>query len=70
MASWTALAEQTVWISPRAMSFTIVCDACVQEVAADGYGAATVQASLPLEVQRSSIECPRGHRLRVERDGR
>ena len=70
MASWTVLEQQTVWISPRAISFTVVCDACVQVVASDGYGAATVHAFLPLDAQRGSIECPRGHRLRVERDGR
>lgn len=70
MASWTVLEEQTVWISPRAVSFTIVCNACAQEVAADGYGAATVHGFLPLDAQRGSVECPRGHRLRVERDGR
>ena len=35
MASWTVLEEQTVWISPRAVSFTVVCDACAQVVASD-----------------------------------
>ena len=70
MASWTVLEEQTVWVSPRAVSFTVVCDACAQVVASDGFGAATVHGYLPLEAQRSAIECSRGHRLRVERDGR
>jgi hypothetical protein len=70
LASWTVLEEQTVWISPRAVSFTIVCNACAQEVASDGYGAATVHGFLPLDTQRGSVECSRGHHLRVERDGR
>jgi len=70
MASWTVLEEQTVWVSPRAVSFTIVCNACAQVVASDGYGAATVHGFLPLDAQRGAIECARGHRLRVERDGR
>ena len=70
MASWTVLEEQVVWISPRAVTFTVVCDACVQQVAADGYGAATVQGAMALERVRGYIECPRGHTLRVERDGR
>jgi hypothetical protein len=70
VASWTVLEEQAVWISPRAVTFTIVCQACVQQVAIDGYGAATVRAALPLDAYRGTIQCPRGHRLRVERDGR
>jgi hypothetical protein len=70
VASWALLEHQTVWISPRAVSFTIVCNACAELAAADGYGAATVHGFLPLDVQRGSVECPRGHHLRVERDGR
>jgi hypothetical protein len=70
MASWTVLEEQVVWVSPRATSFTVVCDACAQVIAADGYGAATVHGQLPLDYFRGSIECARGHRLRVEREGR
>jgi hypothetical protein len=68
VASWTALDEQIVSISARATSFTVVCSACAQLAVAEGYGAATVHGSLPLEQLRGSLECPRGHRLRVERD--
>jgi len=39
-------------------------------IASDGYGAATVHGYLPLDTQRGSVECARGHHLRVERDGR
>jgi len=38
--------------------------------AGDGYGAAVVQANLALDVLRGTVECSRGHRLRVEREGR
>ena len=70
MASWAVLTEQVVWVSPRATSFSVVCQACAEIVAGDGYGAAIVQGTLPLEVVRGTLECPRGHHLRVEREGR
>jgi hypothetical protein len=70
MASWAMLSEQTVWVSLRATSFSVVCAACAEVAASDGYGAAIVQGSLPLDAQRGTLECPRGHRLRVEREGR
>jgi hypothetical protein len=70
VASWAVLAEQTVWISPRATSFSVVCHACAEIVAGDGYGAAIVQGTLPLDALRGTLECPRGHHLRVEREGR
>jgi hypothetical protein len=68
VASWTLLEEQVVRISARAVSFTVVCNACAQSIASEGYGAATVQGSLPLDRQRGWMTCPRGHQLRVERD--
>jgi hypothetical protein len=70
MASWALLQEQTVWISPRATSFSVVCEACVEIDAGDGYSAAVVHGNLALDVLRGTVECPRGHRLRVEREGR
>jgi hypothetical protein len=66
MASWAVLTEQIVWISPAAIAFTVVCDRCVE----DGDPFPSVQAALSLEHARGSIECHRGHLLRVERDGR
>jgi hypothetical protein len=66
MASWAVLAEQVVWISPRAIAFTVVCDRCMEL----GENFPSVQATLSLEHMRGSIECPRGHQIRVERDGR
>jgi hypothetical protein len=66
MASWALASEQVVWISPRATGFTIVCDRCT----ALGEAFPSVQATLSLEHVRGTIECPRGHQIRVERDGR
>ena len=66
MASWVLANEQVVWISPRASGFTIVCERC----AALGEMLPSVTATLSLDQLRGTIECPRGHRIRIERDGR
>ena len=66
MASWAVIGEQVVWISPRAMGFTVVCERCADT----GQQFASVQGTLSLERARGTISCPRGHEIRVERDGR
>jgi hypothetical protein len=66
MASRAILDEQRVWISPRATSFTVVCDECSKL----GELFPSVQGSLDLDRLRGTIECSRGHRLRIEREGR
>jgi hypothetical protein len=66
MASWAVFAEQTVWISPLATGFTVVCERCAEE----GATFPSVQATLSLEHARGTIECSHGHSIRVERDGR
>jgi hypothetical protein len=66
MASWAVASEQVVWISPRATGFTIVCERC----AALGETFPSVQATLSLDHTRGTIECMRGHQIRIERDGR
>ena len=66
MASWAVATEQVVWISPRATGFTVVCDRC----ASLGETFPSVQATLALDHQRGTIDCMRGHQIRVERDGR
>jgi len=66
MASWAVLNEQVVWISPLATGFTVICERCAEE----GQAFPSVQATLSLDHARGTIECPRGHQLRVERDGR
>ena len=60
------LDEQRVWISPRAVAFTVVCDQCARL----GETFPSVDGRLELEVLRGTIECRNGHRLRVEREGR
>ncbi len=66
MASWTLLQEQTVWISPRATSFTVICEQCMHL----GETYPTVEGRLDLTATRAAVTCRRGHYLRVERDGR
>ena len=61
MASWAVLTEQTVWISPLATGFTVVCERCVEL----GEAFPSVQGTLPLDHVRGTLECPRGHQLRV-----
>ena len=66
MASWAVIGEQVVWISPRATGFTVVCERCAES----GHQFASVQGTLSLEHARGSMSCPRGHEIRIERDGR
>ena len=66
MASWTVLEEQKVWISPRATGFTVVCERCAEL----GELFPSVQGTLSLDRVRGTLACPRGHELRIERDGR
>ena len=66
MASWAVLTEQTVWISSLATAFTVVCERCAEM----GEAFPSVHATLSLDHVRSTIQCPRGHQLRIERDGR
>jgi len=66
VASWAVLTEQVVWISPLATGFTVVCERCSEL----GELFPSVQANLSLDHLRTTIECPRGHSIRVERDGR
>jgi hypothetical protein len=68
VASWTVVQEQTVRISARATSFTVVCDACARSAVRDGYGTAAVHGMLALERPSGRLTCPNGHQLRVERD--
>jgi hypothetical protein len=66
MASWAVIGEQVVWISPRATGFTVVCERCADS----GEGLPSVQGTLSLDNARGSMSCPRGHEIRIERDGR
>jgi hypothetical protein len=64
--SFAVLTEQTVWISPRAIAFTVVCEQCARL----GELFPSVEGRLDLDAYRGTVECRHGHRLRVERDGR
>ena len=66
MASWAVIGEQVVWISPLATGFTVICERCVEL----GESFPSVQGTLSLDHLRGSMACPRGHEIRVERDGR
>jgi hypothetical protein len=66
MATLTVLHEQTVWISPRAVGFTVICDRCARI----GELFPSVEGRLELDKLRGRIECSHGHELRVEREGR
>jgi len=66
VASWAVESEQVAWISPLATGFTVVCDRC----AGQGEIFASVHARLSLEHMRGTIECPKAHQIRIERDGR
>ncbi len=70
MASWAVLEEQRVWISPHATAFTVACSACAQLAGNGGYGSATVSRTVEPDTLRTVVECSRGHRIRVEREGR
>jgi hypothetical protein len=69
MTNWTTLPEQTVRISARVTSFTVVCDACANSLLGDGYASAIVHGTLPLERHHGRLSCPNGHELVVERTG-
>jgi hypothetical protein len=60
------LDEQKVWISPRAIGFTVVCEQCARL----GEAFPSVEGRLDLDLLRGVVECRHGHRLRVEREGR
>jgi hypothetical protein len=62
--------EQTVRVSPRVTSFTVVCEACVEAHPADEWLASRVEGRLRLEDDHASVSCRYGHTLRVERQGR
>jgi hypothetical protein len=56
--------DQTVWLAPRATSYTVVCEQCAAE---HGYLGARVEGRLDLERDHSAISCLRGHAIAVVR---
>ena len=64
----TVIAEQTLYVPPRATAFRAVCERCVEsQLPSRGYVGATVDGSLPLEAPEGFASCARGHAIRVVR---
>lgn len=62
--------EQTIWLPPRAVGFTELCEACEEENPdLAGSAGATVTGSLRIEDDRGWATCARGHTMRVLRMG-
>ncbi|TML84228.1 MAG: hypothetical protein E6G08_18080 [Actinobacteria bacterium] len=61
--------DQVVRISPRATSFTAVCEACVELDAISGWSGSTFAGRLDLDLDHGTFLCRRGHAVRVEREG-
>jgi hypothetical protein len=60
--------EQTIWLPPRAVGFTVICEACEEEhPGLIGSAAATVSGSLRIDDDRGWATCSRGHTMRVLR---
>jgi hypothetical protein len=63
--------EQVIWIAPRATAFTAVCDHCLSGGSStEGFLAARVSGSLPLDAGHGWCTCTRGHEIRIERADR
>ena len=60
--------DQVVRISPRATSFTAVCEACVELDAISGWSGSTFAGRLDLDLDHGTFLCRRGHSVRVERE--
>jgi hypothetical protein len=60
--------DQVVRISRRAVSFTAVCEACVELDAIAGWSGSTFAGRLDLDLDHGTFLCRRGHSVRVERE--
>jgi len=58
------MVDQTIWLAPKAISFTAVCAECADE---HGFLAARVEGRLELARMHTSTTCSRGHAIRIER---
>ena len=59
--------DQTIWLAPKATSYTVVCEQCAAE---HGFLGAQVGGRLELERGHTAVVCARGHAIRVERANR
>jgi hypothetical protein len=60
--------DQVVQIAARAVSFTAVCEACVELDAIAGWSGSTFAGRLDLDLDHGTFLCRRGHSVRVERE--
>jgi hypothetical protein len=60
--------EQVIRISPRATSFTAVCNLCVELDAIAGWSGSSFAGRLDLDLDHGTFLCRRGHSVRVERE--
>jgi hypothetical protein len=56
--------DQTVWLAPKATTYTVVCEECAAE---HGFLGAQVGGRLELDRGHTAVVCARGHAIRVER---
>ena len=61
------MSEQIVTISPRATSFTAVCDECSRHATEPAWAGTTFAGRLDLDLASGMFLCRRGHRVRVQR---
>ena len=60
--------EQTIYLPPRTTAFRAVCEACQDlQLPSRGYVGSTVEGILRIEDSGGSIECSRGHSIRLVR---
>ena len=59
---------QLVTISPRATSFTAVCQACARAMHEPGWTGATFAGRLDVDLESGVFLCRRGHEVIVERE--
>jgi hypothetical protein len=59
---------QVIRLSPRAVSFTAVCEECAERAASVGWSGSSFAGRLDLDLCHGTFLCRRGHSIRVERD--
>jgi hypothetical protein len=62
------VAEQTVVLGARVIAFTAVCSRCIDDGNTEPWP--TFDGRLRIDDDHDWVDCPRGHRIRVAREGR
>ena len=62
---------ELVFVDPGLRDFTLECPTCARETeaAAAGTRVTTVSGEIPLDRDWAEVMCPRGHAIRVVREG-